>query len=180
MTNHRVPIDLVVVGQLLVEVALGPGGQVSLGDVVDLELVQAEQFAHREAMKITQDCAQGRCLVSQMAQQPRFVITFDEVDLRFRAGFTQRLEDVVVGELDPADHIPLSRVDRVLAELRKVEDVAVEHDHIGLRTRGRIDQHAQEERVDLLVVQVGRDQKRFEATGLFAHVLLAPVLAVRS
>lgn len=101
------------------------------------------------------------------------VVAQDVVDV------SQRLDGILVG---PACHqqLPLSIFDRVLAKLREVEDVAVQDDHVRLRTLGRIDEDSQEKWVDFLIVQIGSDQKRFEATGALAHVLVAPIFAARS
>ena len=65
------------------------------------------------------------------------VVAQDVVDV------SQRLDGILVG---PACHqqLLLSIFDRVLAKLREVEDVAVQDDHVRLRTLGRIDEDSQE------------------------------------
>ncbi len=171
MANERVEVNLIVLGQFLLEVPLSEGGQVSLGNVVDLELVQAEQLGNRPAVEIGQHRTHCRRLICQVPQHSGLVIAFDVVDLGVWRDGASRAQDLLVHELDPAHYVPLTRVDAVLAELWQIRDVAIEDDDVGLHALDGFQPDAQEERVTLDVVQVGANHQGLPTTGGIPFVL---------
>lgn len=79
--EEAVVVDLVVLADLVLDVDLSKGTQVSFRDVVDLESVKTQQATNRHPVQVRQNRLECRGLVTQVAQQAELVVALKVVEL---------------------------------------------------------------------------------------------------
>lgn len=162
MAKNGVVINLVIVRHFLAQVTLCPSRQVRFGDIVDFEFVQPKKLPDGHTVQIAQNGSQSGSFVRKYLQQSRFVVALYKVDLGVWTRFPKRVEDMAVDKANPADNIPFTGIDRVLAEFGQIKKIADNGDDIRLTAFGGVDKHPEKECVHLNVVKVGNRKDRLE------------------
>ena len=122
-------------------------------------------------MQIRQHSLERLGAVAQVAQKPEFVIALNQIELSVGGRFAHGCENLVMHELDAPNRVPLARVYAVFAELRQVEDIAIEHNNVRLYALYGINDNRQEKTVAFDIVQVRQEQDYLVANLARADIL---------